>query len=148
MGRFIWKHGPWTDQPDTESRTQVYDFYKDLFREKRRPLRAEEMLSALKSQRGIVGVNQYQIIEQHGETIAKATLDHNAIPHKPIAIPMTHQIAIPISTKNYAGLETSTCGEDSVCSLRPSLERICRAWTLTCLVRRPVAHENDLTVRG
>lgn len=66
MGRFIWKHGPWTDQPDTESRTQVYDFYKDLFREKRRPLRAEEMLSALKSQRGIVGVNQYQIMEQHG----------------------------------------------------------------------------------
>lgn len=66
MGRFIWKHGPWTDAPDTENRTQVYEFYQDLFRQKRRPLTAREMLHELKRQRHVAGINQSQVTERNG----------------------------------------------------------------------------------
>ncbi|WP_075881846.1 sigma factor-like helix-turn-helix DNA-binding protein [Vreelandella massiliensis] len=66
MGRFIWKYGPWTDSPDTENRQHVYDFYRSLFLQQRRPLTARKMLQELKKQRDIVGVNQNQILEDQG----------------------------------------------------------------------------------
>lgn len=66
LGRFQWKYGPWTDDPDTQSRQEIYDFYRTLFLSERRPLTGREMLAALRETRDIIGPNQTQILEAHG----------------------------------------------------------------------------------
>ncbi|MDN6179760.1 MAG: hypothetical protein L0I84_01945 [Halomonas subglaciescola] len=65
MGRLAWMHGPWTDEPDTESRMQTVDFYKHLFRKHGRPLTHHELVSALAEVRGI-GIAYNQIREANG----------------------------------------------------------------------------------
>lgn len=65
MGRFVWKYGPWTDEADTENRTQIYDVYKDLFRERRQPIRARDLLDAVAELRGR-GTSFEQIHEING----------------------------------------------------------------------------------
>lgn len=66
MGRFQWTYGPWTDEPDTSGRTEIYDFYRDLFLREHRPLTGREMLAALRQERDLNGSNQTQINETNG----------------------------------------------------------------------------------
>lgn len=65
MGRFVWKYGPWTDEADTESRTLIYSIYKDLFSERRQPIRAQELIEAVEKVRGR-GVGFDQVHEING----------------------------------------------------------------------------------
>lgn len=74
MGRFVWKHGPWADRPDTEGRTQIAEIHKNLIRERGCPVRARDLGEAVAAVRGrsfatdqIIEVNGIVYVEGRGK---------------------------------------------------------------------------------